>query len=128
MKTYERSNKAQRTGLLGEHIVKRKIERLGYDVLWTAKLDVGYDLLVNNTLRVEVKTARLSKGNYYQFCLTKCGHADITKSDVVVLQCIQPNGCIVCFVVPTHVIATRKQIKISAKLETYKGLVADYKL
>ena len=119
---------AQKLGKQGEQYAKRNLERLGFDVLLTAALDVGYDLLVNDSLKVEVKTARLNCRKKFQFCLTKRDHADIRKSDVVIFQCMQSDGSIAAFVVPTNIVANNKQLTISGNLPNYKGLISQFRL
>lgn len=118
----------QQLGLFGEKLAKRKLENFGLDVLHVATLDLGYDLLVNDTLKVEVKTARLNSRSKFQFCLTKKDHANIRKSDVVILQCVFPDGCIKVFVVPTNIVENNSQITIGGNLENYKGLVSQYRV
>lgn len=119
---------AQHTGYLGEKLTQRKIESLGIDVLYTANLDVGYDLLVENTLRVEVKTARKNKRNQYQFCLTKLGHANINHADCVILNCVLCLGYIVSYVIPVSELGGRNQITLPGNIESYNGLFAKYKI
>lgn len=118
----------QQLGLLGEKIAKRNLEKFGLDVLLVSELSLGYDLLVNDVLKVEVKTARMNKRGSFQFCLTKSDHTDIRKSDIVILQCIFPNGCIETFVVPTIIVKNNSQITIRGNIESYKGLVAAYRV
>jgi len=118
----------QQLGLFGEKLAKRKLENFGLDVLWVAQLDLGYDLLVNESLKVEVKTARMNVRGKFQFCLTKKDHTNIRKSDVVILQCVFPNGCIEVFVVPTNIVENNSQITIGGNLENYKGLVSQYRV
>lgn len=119
---------AQKLGKQGELYAKRNLERLGLNVLLTAELDLGYDLLINDSLKVEVKTARLNSRKKYQFCLTKRDHADIRKSDVVIFQCINSDGSITTFVVPTTIVANNKQLTVSGNLSNYKGSISQFRL
>lgn len=118
----------QQLGLFGEKLAKRDLENFGLDVLHVATLDLGYDLLVNDSLKIEVKTARLNVRGKFQFCLTKKDHADIRKSDIVILQCVFPSGCVETFVVPTNIVENNSQITIRGNIESYKGLVAAYRV
>lgn len=122
-----RTKTAQQIGYLGEMLVKRKIESLGVDVLWTAQLDVGYDLLVGNTLKVEVKTARKNKRGQFQFCLTKLDHADIQKADCVILQCMVCLNCVVSYTIPVSALGARHQITLSGNINSYNGPFAQYR-
>lgn len=118
---------AQRIGKQGELYAKRKIERLGADVLYTADLDVGYDLLVNDTLKIEIKTARKNKRGQYQFCLNKLDHANVNKADILILQCVVDLGYIVSYTLPVSELGGRNQITLPGNLEIYNGFFAEYK-
>lgn len=71
-------------------------------------------------MRVEVKTARLSKRKYFEFALTvknKAGQTctDCKKCDAIILLGIQPSGRVEIYVLPAKGAANVKHINIPAK-------------
>lgn len=72
-------------------------------------------------LRVEVKTARVSKRGYYEFGLkikTKTGQirTDCANCDAILLLAISASGRVEIYVLPAKAAANVKVIKIPAKL------------
>jgi len=78
-------------------------------------------------LELEIKTARprpYRSGNDlgYQFCLTRDGHTDHTKADIVILLCLTPDLTIYPYIIPAGQIGDRRKIVIpTPDPETYTG-------
>jgi hypothetical protein len=71
-------------------------------------------------MRVEVKAARVGKGGYYQFCLTRRTRTGYVKTscrncDAVVLLGITASGRVEIYVLPAKAVQDRAIIKIPAK-------------
>lgn len=120
-------------GFYGEILAKKHIELFGANVSYMGDCGVGYDLLVENNLRVEVKTASRGKDGKWNFALSKSAgdikrFQDITKADVVILQCIIECGNVVSFVVPVDVLKDNKYVKITSHPNTYAGKLAQYRI
>ena len=120
-------------GYAGEMYAKQQLERLGLNVLYTGKLGVGYDLLVNGVLKVEIKTALLNNEERYQFSLRKDStdvqkFADVRKADIVILQCVGNTGNVTSFVMPTIAVYNNKQVKITSDPSSYAGKFAKYRI
>ncbi len=126
--SFSSKSSAAKFGAYGEVLAIAHLELLGLKVDYTGQSSVGYDLLVENTLRVEIKTAKRSKDGIWQFNLTKLNHSDITKSDVVLLQCVIELGHVITYAIPTSAIATLKQIKITNHPTLYTGKYAQWKV
>lgn len=86
----EQSNCETRLGLKGEYFIKETLESKGYEV---EKMSVKhpYDLLVNNCIKVDVKTAKkyisMCNSEYYTFNLEKKNPT----CDIYILVCLNNN-------------------------------------
>lgn len=101
-------------GAYGERIMLLWLTLLGFNVSYTGDQQ-GYDILLNGNIRLEIKSARKNKRkNYWQFCLTKRDHCNISNSDVVMLLLIGKFGRVDVYMIPSDLLAGQKQIKLSA--------------
>lgn len=118
------ASKARRAklGFFGEVLAMKYLESLGHSVAYMGASAVGYDLLASG-LRIEVKTAQVNKRGKYQVSLSKVGHSDIKKSDVLIVLCVGYAGKVTPLIIPTHAIADNRQLTVSS---TFKGKLAQY--
>ena len=72
-------------GLNGEIMVKEKLWKFNYRVKHLFRAE--YDLLVNDNIRVEVKTSMMKNGGKWNFNLPK-----IYKSDIIAFVFLYPDG------------------------------------
>lgn len=115
-------------GLAGEGIIAHYLEKAGY-IVSTAHKRSDLEVFMHNAreVYVEVKTARYSSKKW-QFSLTRAGHSDHRKSDIVILLCAERSGFGVPFVIPVNAVWDVKQISIhSANLNAYTGKYAKYR-
>lgn len=120
-------------GFYGEMLALKHLQFLGLNATYTGSNGVGYDILVEDTLKVEVKTARQGKNGKWLFALTKSStdvkrFQDINKSDLVLLQCVVECGEVITFAVPTTILANNKYIRITSNPKTYNGKLAKYRV
>ncbi len=103
-------------GAYGEMLVYQVLQETGGRVTLGGGADVIFE-----GIKIEVKTAKPSKYNGqtlgYQFCLSKPGHTDFRKSDVLVLIPLDENdNPRAAYVIPTSVIGKRKKITMPMSL------------
>jgi len=111
-------------GRAGEMYAKILFEAHGYlaDIEHERQLgDLRIVTPAGSILRVEVKTARLSKRDYFEFGLkvkTKGGtyRTNCEKCDAVVLLGVNRSGRVEIYVLPAKAAANVSQIKIPSKL------------
>lgn len=120
-------------GYFGEILALKHFQHIGMIAEYKGDCGIGYDLLINGSLKVEVKTATKGKDGRYNFALSKSAgdvkrFQDITKSDLVLLQCVVECGEIITFAVPTIVLQNNKYAKIGGNPRTYAGTLAQYRL
>jgi hypothetical protein len=87
-----------------------------------------FDILVNENIRIEVKTAHRSKRGYYKFALYKKNHADHTHSDIIILLCIDDDNIVYPYIVPTRVLFHNKHFAITSHPLSYKGILSKYRV
>lgn len=103
-----------------ENIVAKKIESLGFEVDEMAQ-NYPYDLLINKTIKVDVKSSHMyegNDGNFYSFRMGK----EYATCDVYILVAINKSDE-VYYIVPSASVIQNKQISIgqySSMYERYK--------
>lgn len=125
----------KRTGMLGEAIAAKMLERGGYDVTFTEEGTFCGDLRVvdkqtGQVTKVECKTARRAVDGKWRFTLTSTGtgRTDYRHSDVVVLIAVHDvTGTVTPFVIPVDQLGDRCQVCISSQPDRYAGRWADYR-
>jgi hypothetical protein len=105
-------------GAYGEMLVYQVLQETGGRVGLGNGADVTFE-----GVKIEVKTAKPSKYNGktlgYQFCLSKPGHTDFRKSDILVLIPLDANGSPRgAYVIPTGKLRDRVKITMPLSLET----------
>lgn len=105
-------------GAYGEMIVYQLLSETGARVGLGNGADVTFE-----GVKIEVKTAKPSKFNGrtlgYQFCLSKPGHTDFRKSDILVLIPLDADGKPrAAYVIPTDKLGDRVKITMPMSLDT----------
>ena len=102
-----------------EKIIMERLVSMGYEVRRMPQ-NFPYDLLVNDSVKVDVKASRLYRGtggNFYSFNLEK----PFCTCDIYVLRMIGGDGIEVdTLVVPSKVVATNTQISVGEITSKYK--------
>lgn len=93
---------------------------------------IGGDLVVTDTstgerIKVEIKTARPDIKGRYQFCTRKAGRTDTSKSDFVLLICIDNHGKHYYYMIPSYS-ASKKNLTISSHPTRYRGKYSAYRI
>lgn len=107
-----------------ELLVRSELRRQGYRVKWTG-FNEPFDLLVDGRLRVEVKGARVAykadRRNYrYQARVRN------TDADVLVMVCVDEDGCNHFFVIPAEQIQTGNLSIANRDPASYGGRWSDF--
>jgi hypothetical protein len=115
-------------GAWGEVMAARALEVNGYRVRTDHQVgDLTAYSRWGEIFHVEVKTARRASDKKWHFTLWKNGSQDHRCADIVILLCVLPTGRVVPFVVPIHVLASKKAVCISSWPWRYKGQLAPYR-
>lgn len=105
-------------GKTQEHYVQEKLISMGYQVNKMPQ-NFPYDLLVNGTVKIDVKASRLYRGengNFYTFHLEK----PYSTCDIYVLRLLNNSSdCLADLVIPSAHVPTNKQISVGEKSSKY---------
>lgn len=134
------------TGLIGENSVENKLNELGvvFMNMNTLSMTYEYDFLINNRLKIEVKSAKVMPDGIFRFTLSEKPENNNIVSDTrirlkngrtrkrfertcdfVILVCLEEDNEANCYVIPSNEINTKQQtISISSSLN---GKYAIYK-
>jgi len=120
---------AQELGTLGEYHVWKALRSTGLRVEFAGCAD----LLVEDSLAIEVKTARLStykpgrKG--YQFCLHRKGQGRKgIQAPVVVFLCADASGNLHdAYIIPADELQGKRKVTIPSEPDMYNGYLAQYR-
>jgi len=136
------------TGTRGEKIVVKELTRRGLTVenMNEISMTSSHDLTINGFLKVDVKSAVLSKDNFFRFCLTDSKKRKKIESDVrailpngrtkknysktcdyIILVCIENNDNNHLFYIPSSAIPTNQQsisipLSLAGKYSAYKDV------
>jgi len=121
-------------GKVGEYYAKILLEAHGHLADLDHQRGQG-DLRVvcpsGTVLRVEVKASRLSKRQYFEFCLKKYNgktmKTDCSGADAILLLGVKPSGRVEIYVVPQPAAANVKVIKVPSKLSPSKSIWHQYR-
>jgi len=129
---YTNQGAASFIGEAGERAVQMVLERHGFDVIYVG--GTSYDLLVNDRVTVEVKTAlptqdeeRRGNGYRWQFMLYKRGDGLPLEEHALILRCqpdmLAENQDVYHFVIPGDLpgIGTLTKIDITSHPKKYRG-------
>lgn len=124
-----REDAAKMVGDIGEEATAKTLRLMGYDVTWVA--GQSWDLLVNDRVTVEVKTALPTDGSNHnkerwQFMLYKRGRGRPLEEHVLILRCHEGDepDCLAWFyVIPGHLhgMGELTKIDITSRPDKYKG-------
>lgn len=123
-------------GNAGEAWAYAEFERAGYAVARTNRGDQRGDLRVLDTdtgevWRVEVKSARRTKGKHWEVCLRRQIKArvctDISHSDMVLILAFPRIGAPVPFLIPVDALRGMSRLSIASDPRTYAGKWAKFR-
>lgn len=122
-------------GRIGEMFVKVALEANGYlaDILPERGAgDIRAVAPDGQVVRVEVKTARLSKCGYFQFILKKkykngTFKTDCSNCDVVICLCVFPSKRVEIYVIPYSEVRNLTIVKIPKNIDISKSIWRKYR-
>ena len=118
-------------GSVGECIAKWILEQGGYAVRCITGESKCGDLLVNDSIRIEVKTSTQSKYGRWNFQLFKCdkyGSTNHLNSDYIMLLCITESFEIFSYLLPTKILRSKSKTAVTSHPTKYRGYLAQYRV
>lgn len=131
---WTREGAAKLVGDIGEEATANALREMGYDVTWVG--GQSWDLLVNDRVTVEVKTALPTEGSggnkeRWQFMLYKRGRGKPLDEHVLILRChanTDPDSLAWFYVIPGHLngMGSLTKIDITSRPDKYSGKWAPF--
>jgi hypothetical protein len=121
----------QRYGLKREEWAMGELQRLGHNVRLISNFFDDFDLIVDDSLPVEVKAARVHarpvRPGYYRPTYTfDVSNINQDYDYVVILICEEPNALKWPYIVPSWLLQSRSSTSITSHPRSYNGQWAKY--
>jgi hypothetical protein len=121
-------SRSQKLGLMGEKFIASELTDRGYTANLVSDFNASFDILVNDSLPIEVKVAKRTSRDRgrerYQFKLTSKLHR---QDYIFCLVAIDDNGELFTFVIPSAFIGDRQTISLTSHpANSYKGQWAKF--